>query len=203
MLLFFNNVNTLSDAYAYLTVNCNLPIGDTEAFVVMFHLNTSKSIKDRVISDLSDAKGKVKVVLCSSSLSMGLNMASIKYVIHYGPPTTADAFLQETGRASRGKDTQGHSIMLTYPRMASGRKLDGTMKSYIKHTSCLRNILLSKFKCTKPVDQHMCCDICDTINRCELVDLIDESYESSITDSFSDDSLASAGSIGSLSEFNK
>ena len=129
---------------------------------VMYHLLTDHDIKQDVIEDMAKADGKTKIVFCSKSLSMGINMAQVKYVIHYGPPTTTDAFLQETGRAAREPKIHAHSILLTFPRMASGRTLDDTMDAYRKvKVSCLRSSLLSKFHCTKPTDQKLCCDICD------------------------------------------
>lgn len=153
---------------------------------VMYHLLTDHDIKQDVIEDMAKADGKTKIVFCSKSLSMGINMAQVKYVIHYGPPTTTDAFLQETGRAAREPKIHAHSILLTFPRMASGRTLDDTMDAYSKvKVSCLRSSLLSKFHCTKPTDQKLCCDICEDV-ICEVKDCIQNSYDSSITESFSD-----------------
>lgn len=132
---------------------------------------------------------------------MGINIRSVDYVVHYGPPRTADAFLQETGRAAREKDRHGHSILMTFPRMCSGRPLDGFMKSFSRREGCLRQILLNKFNSTKPTDQQHCCNVCDKHLYCHLVQLIESSFEESITESFSDsDSLASIGEIEEIDD---
>lgn len=198
MLIFFNNINHLTDAYQYIVVHTNQHFGATQPLIVMYHLITDPTIKQTVIENLADKDGNIKIVLCSSSLSMGMNMAMIDCVIHYGPPTTADAFFQETGRAAREPSRHAHSILLTFPRMASGRKLDNTMKMYCLGVECRRVTLLGKFGCTKPLDQTQCCDVCEEIPN-PVKTAICDSFQSSVTDSFTDsDSLASAGELEDL-----
>lgn len=199
ILIFFSNINHLIDAYQYVTVNSNQASGELLPTVVMFHLITNADIKRAVLNDLGVMNGYVKCVFCSSSLSMGMNLSAIEYIIHYGVPTTADTFLQETGRAAREVGTVGHSILLTFPRMAAGRKLDHTMKTYVKAETCLRETLLTQFNCVKPAGQDNCCDVCDSETTCSVKQAIIDSFESSITDSFSDSlSLASIGSIDDI-----
>lgn len=195
ILIFYNNIDYLADAYQYVMYHANQLIGDPSPICVMFHLITDPLIKQAVLKDLAEVNGRIRIVFCSKSLSMGLNLAQIKYVIHYGPPTTADAFIQETGRAARESGLHAHSILLTFPRMASGRTLDDTMKDYLSGKECLRSTLLAKFHCVKPTDQQNCCDICDDVS-CDVMKDIIESYESSATDSFSDsDSVVTAGEM--------
>lgn len=197
MLIFFRNIDILTDAYQYVTVTTKQLYGSLEPTVAMFHLITDANIKRSVISSLNDKNSQLKIVFCSSSLSMGMNMAGIEYVLHYGPPTSADAFVQETGRAARESSVHGHSILMTYPRMASGRRLDNTIKAFAQAKSCLRDILLSRFDCSKPIDQIQCCDVCDSTLSCLVKDCILSSFQSSLTESFSDsdDSVASAGQM--------
>lgn len=196
MLIFFNNVNHLTDAYQYVTVHAKLH-DKMDPVVAMFSLLTKSSRKTDIITKLSSGLDpNLKIVLCSSSLSMGMNLKTIDYVLHYGPPTTADAFLQETGRVSREANSHGHSIMMTYARMASGRQLDTHMKKYCHKSECLRDILLQKFGCKKPDNQSQCCNVCESDISCTILELIESSFNESITDSFSDsDSVASVGEI--------
>lgn len=201
ILIFFNNLNTLTDAYLYTTVTSKL-FNKEHPTVAMFTLLTKAERKQQILKELTgELPSQLKVVLCSSSLSMGMNLKCIKYVVHYGPPRSADAFLQETGRASREISSHGHSILLQYPRMTSGRKLDKHMAQYVKAETCLRDILLSKFQAQKPQDQPQCCDVCHPMTTCVVLRLIEESFDASITDTFSDsDSIASIGAVEDLPE---
>ena len=117
---------------------------------------------------------------------MGINLVNIQYVVHYGVPTTADCFLQETGRASREASVHAHSILLKFPKMKAGRKVDETMKDYAKGETCLRGLLLRNFGC----------DVCDPHLSGHVKSYIVQSYESSLTESFSDSlSIASVGDV--------
>lgn len=200
ILIFFRNVNTLADAFAYVTVNSGQAPGNPNSCLAMFHLNTLADIKRQFLADLSRKDGKLKVVFCTSSLSMGMNLAMIEYVLHYAPPLSSDAFFQETGRAGREPDLMCHSILLTYPRMFSGCKPDDTMPKYAKSDDgCLREILLSRFNTTKPSDQTRCCMRCHPDTPCNILSFIEQSFDSSLTESISDtDSVASLESIESI-----
>ena len=52
MLIFFSNINTLADAYAYLSVHAGKVPGDRGSVLAMFHLNTLPELKVNIISDL-------------------------------------------------------------------------------------------------------------------------------------------------------
>lgn len=196
ILIFFANINYLVDAYQYVTLNTRQLVGSETPKIVMYHLITDSAIKSRILSDLGNPNGFVRVSLCSSSLSMGINLVNIQYVVHYGVPTTADCFLQETGRASREASVHAHSILLKFPKMKAGRKVDETMKDYAKGETCLRGLLLRNFGCSKPAGQQACCDVCDPHLSCHVKSYIVQSYESSLTESFSDSlSIASVGDV--------
>lgn len=199
IVIFFNNLVLLLDAYQYVTYYCHQAVGQESPTIVMYHMITDEEIKQQVLSDLGSTNGVIRCVFSSSSLSMGVNLTGIVYVVHYGSPTTAAAFLQETGRAARDPLLQGHSILLKYPRMSTSQQLDSTMREYLKGERCLRDILLGKFASTKPIDQIMCCDVCEPALTCDLKDIIVDSYECSVVDSFSDSmSIASLDVIEEL-----
>lgn len=70
---------------------------------------------------------------------MGMNIAAVEYVLQYGHPNIADAFLQDTARAAREAGSQGYSVLMTFPKMCSGRKLDSYMKTYVNGETCIQN----------------------------------------------------------------
>ena len=92
---------------------------------------------------------------------MGVNLREIVLIVHYGVPTTATEFMQETGRAGR-EGGECHSLLLTYPRMNSGRKVTTAMKSYASASTCLRKILLAEFGGVMPTEPIVqCCNVCN------------------------------------------
>lgn len=199
VLLFFTNLTQLIDAFQYVTYYCKQPTGQESPTIVMYHMITDSDIKEQVINDLGNKQGLIKCVFCTSSLSMGINLSDIQYVIHNGAPNTAAAFLQETGRVAREYNQHEQSILLKFPKMVTGHQLDSCMKQYIKGENCLRNTLLSQFQCTKPDDQLLCCDVCDPSLTCDVKDAIVDSFASSEADSFSDSlSIASLDGIEEL-----
>ena len=71
---------------------------DTDCVVDMYHSKTLKKIQDRIHEDMKDAKGNIRVVICTNAAGMGVNFAEVNSVINYGPQTDVDAFIQQIGR---------------------------------------------------------------------------------------------------------
>ena len=174
-LIFFRNTNTFIDAFNYVTAHSN----GRDSCLAMFHLNTDAVIKREILTDLTIGDGKFRIIFCTSSLPMGMNLSMIRYVIHFGPPITTDAFFQQTGRAGRERDLVCHSILMTNSRMFSGLKPDPVIDLYAKSESgCLRVILLSYFNSEQPADQPHCCMRCHPDTECQYMDLINKNYDS-------------------------
>lgn len=58
-----------------------------------------KKMKNHIISELRKGSPKVRLVLATVALGMGLDSPSIERVIHSRPPTTLEKYVQEIGRA--------------------------------------------------------------------------------------------------------
>ncbi|MBJ7571186.1 ATP-dependent DNA helicase RecQ [Bacillus halotolerans] len=69
---------------------------------------------DRMLIQQQFINNQLEVICCTNAFGMGVDKSDIKYVIHFYLPQTAEAFMQEIGRAGRnGKPSV--SILLRAP----------------------------------------------------------------------------------------
>lgn len=52
----------------------------------MYHSGTVDKTKRNVISSLKDPQGKVRLIVATSALGMGVDIKGLYRVINYGPP---------------------------------------------------------------------------------------------------------------------
>lgn len=179
-LIFFNSIAKLSSVYSYVKAYVN---SDYKLFIDMYHQSTPDGKKDSILKDLSSESGStIKVVLCSSSFSLGVNLKNIAVVCHYGAPSTTEQFIQEVGRVAREPGSTGFSLLLTYSTMLSGRTVDSAMKEFYKTSGCRRSVLLKSLD-VKLVNQLPCCDNCNTILHHPFQDFIFPGSEAGICNS--------------------
>lgn len=160
-LVFFNQLSLLTEAYNYVREEIGQKVGDQEPLLAMFSSLTAGDRKAAVLTDLNNPEGAIRIVFCTSSLAVGINVSNIKLVVHYGAPKLAQDFLQETGRAAREQNAHAHSILMTFPKM-NPKGLSDTMKSYTSGETCRRQALLKPFSSTSSMTgESLCCDICN------------------------------------------
>eukprot|EP00794_Sanderia_malayensis_P001713 gene1712-1911_t len=69
----------------------------------MYHRKTLDKHKERVLADLSNPRGSCRIVVATTSLSMGVDIPDLRCVIHYGSPLDVEDYIQGIGR-SEGVD---------------------------------------------------------------------------------------------------
>ena len=145
--------------------------------VAMYHRGTCLSVQEITLASLKDSSGKVRGVIATSALGMGVDIKELHHVINYGPPSDIESYIQEIGRV--GRDGNQSEALLLY----HGRQLHNCtaeMVEYLKSTSCRRTKLLSLFddstvcgsSFTGP--KHLCCDVCALGCNCEATDCPDQ-----------------------------
>ncbi|XP_063417276.1 uncharacterized protein LOC134699791 [Mytilus trossulus] len=129
----------------------------------MFHMKTDDDVKDFICTSYMNPNGNIRVVLCSTSFSMGLDVKGVDTVIHYGPANDVDDYVQESGRAGRelSQLLQCNAILLTYKRCLGSQNIFLSMKEYVKSKTCRRAFILNIFKTIVEHAHipHFCCDI--------------------------------------------
>ncbi|CAC5424201.1 recQ [Mytilus coruscus] len=102
-------------------------------------MKTDDDVKGFICTSYMNPNGNIRVVLCSTSFSMGLDVNGVDTVIYYGPANDVDDYVQESGRAE-----------------------------YVKSNTCRRAFILNVFK-TSVEHAHIpyfCCDICRLSCKC-------------------------------------
>ncbi len=153
---------------AYYRPNGNETVDDRSRLFAMYHKKTHSDVKKTVETQFCKEDGSVRVVFCTIAFGMGVNVKGGNVVIHLGPSSGLDDYLQESGRIGRGNEN-AHAILLKYKGCTSSRNITKQMKQYISNASeCRRVMLLKQFTSNpQPNDvQHSCCDVCAQKCKC-------------------------------------
>ena len=86
--------------------------------------------------------GVLRVVVTTVAFGMGINCPDVRRIIRWSPPSDAESYLQETGRA--GRDGGQSRAVLCYAKTNfSHVPVNGAMRVYCKNAEkCCRLILL-------------------------------------------------------------
>jgi len=136
--------------------------------VSMYHSGTSPSIQEHILQSLRDPNGKVRVTIATNALGMGVDIKGLYNVIHYGPPSDLEFYMQEMGRAGRdGKYSE--ALLLFHGRQL--RQCKPEMLDYVKSNSCRRRKIVDFFEDKSQgilaEKNHLCCDVCALACQCE------------------------------------
>ena len=55
----------------------------------------------KVLTSFVKADGKLCLIIATTVFSMGIDCLDIRNVIHFGPPSAVEQYIQETGHAGR------------------------------------------------------------------------------------------------------
>ena len=139
--------------------------------VDMFTACTHPTVKDSILNSISSKDGTLRVIIATIAFGMGLDCPNIRRIIHWGPSSDVESYLQETGRA--GRDGEQATASLYYTNIDIGQLEDEAMKKYCKNkTKCRRMILLQEFDFpindTRTTSLCSCCDVCELTCTCSL-----------------------------------
>ena len=79
--------------------------------VELHHGSLSKEIREE--TEFSLREGKRGIVVCTSSLELGLDIGSVELVIHYGSPRQASKLIQRIGRSRHNRNASAKGLIIT------------------------------------------------------------------------------------------
>ena len=101
--------------------------------VEMLHSNTPQSVKKHVMDMFPEPDSHLRILVATIAYGMGVNCKNVSRVIHFGPSSAVEAYVQESGRCVQ-QGQQSYAILL-YNGITI-RAANEAMKLYIKGTSC-------------------------------------------------------------------
>ena len=136
-----------------------------------FDACTDASTKAKIIEEFTKPDGSIRVVFATVAFAMGLDSPNIRQIIHWGPPTDAELYVQETGRA--GRDGQYSEAVLYFDNhdISKSSHVQDSMKVYCENVrECRRSMLMNQFEQSPSFDHpkflHLCCDVCKKLCKC-------------------------------------
>ena len=175
VLIFCRTINDCSTLYFFFKrklgcrFTCPASAPDISKYrrVEMFHSCTESSVKEQIITSFTEVESHLKIVVATIAFGMGIDCPNIHRVIHFGPASSIEDYIQETGRA--GRDGLPSTAMVWHH---IGRRLhmDDCIKKYIENnTMCRRDVLFSDFDGYSHSDMGKkcsCYDVCATVCNC-------------------------------------
>ena len=83
----------------------------TDMNIELHHGSLSRQAREETEGVLR--QGKSGIVVCTSSLELGLDIGSIELVIHYGSPRQVSKFMQRIGRSKHTRNSSAKGLIIT------------------------------------------------------------------------------------------
>ena len=79
--------------------------------IELHHGSLSKEVRED--TELTLREGRQGIVVCTSSLELGLDIGSVELVIHYGSPRQVSKLVQRIGRSRHNRDASARGLIIT------------------------------------------------------------------------------------------
>ena len=175
-LVFGHSINVVADIYSrMMTYLGNRAfyegvVDPKKCMLSMYHAHISEPLRKHILSELCKPDSVIRVVVCTIAFGMGVQIADLKQVVHWGKVASVLTFWQEVGRC--GRDGSQSTAVLYVKSTATGKDKDvfDKLKSNMEchrlavlqafKLSVMSDDVLDVFKNRQPCSQLTKCDIC-------------------------------------------
>jgi superfamily II DNA or RNA helicase len=132
--------------------------GYSPELLAQYHAPQDSAEKERISKDLLNRDGKIRCVVATQALSMGIDIPNAREIHFVGCPKSMEEFTQALGRV--GRDGLEARCIVHYNQTdLSNKHLDQEMKNYILTEGCRRRHHLNYFG-------HVLSEPCDACDNC-------------------------------------
>ena len=132
VMIFCRKYEHCADLYDYfhcsLGHECTEPVGAPNRarfrLVDMYSSVTQKEVQESIIKSFSCSKAPLRVLICTIAFGMGLDCVDVTQIIHWGPASDVESYMQECGRAGRN-DQQSSAVLCEEFRSEKKKHLEG------------------------------------------------------------------------------
>lgn len=191
VIIYCTSINDASKVYNFLIEE----VPSCVHHIDLYHSETEDIKKDFIINELKESDSKLRILVSTSALGMGIDAKGFNSVILYGAQSNVSDFVQEIGRV--GRDNMP-SFALVMFNSYHQRLADQAIKKMLLTNDCRRLCLLDNFLDAHElikvkeslVGQHACCDNCALNCMCKECILlpIEKMYDFNVNTEESDDS---------------
>lgn len=197
-LLYCSSINDVSKLYTYLMKELD---ATSHSLIEMFHSETPTAKKTDIVNCLSDQNqtSKIRLVICTSALGMGIDVSHCNSVILFGIPENIVDLVQEIGRIGRDGNSSVALILFNSYHL---RRLEKSMKEILSLNTCRRLSVMKHFlsesklsELAQETGKHTCCDVCHktcSCGNCEYLSL-ERLFDQGVSNSDSNESEDSSG----------
>ena len=178
LLGFFRTIDQVTTVYRHIVSQLgrkNWPLGSKkpgEALVEMFHGHVDSGSERLVPQSFTLEDSPVRCLVSTIAFGLGVQIPNVRYILHWGPPSSLMGYVQEVGRCSRDGQP-GKAVLYVPPHTRNRRFIDEDMIKYIdgRETSCLRYSILMYLRLeehdeedirSRCFDSSRCCSYCDS-----------------------------------------
>ena len=136
---------------------------------------TEDEIKDVILRNCKEPNSVLRVIIATAAFGMGVDCMGVTRVIHWGPPSDVETYIQQTGRSGRSGE-QSYCLMLHGKRLMKYTSKE--MVAYCHNNSlCRRDTLFKDFSMYLLHGQKCgCCDICACNCNCSKCSTLNKMF---------------------------